>query len=104
MSGSSTITSARSVPMVGDEPAMQAWAEALVEQARTEGVELTGDNGLLTALVQRVLQTGLSVELTDHLGYGRHAVEGPRLGQLAQRLLSEDGLDRNRQGRHRCPT
>lgn len=67
---------ARSVPLVGDEPAMQAWAEALVEQARSQGVELTGDNGLLTALVQRVLQTGLNVELTEHLGYGRHAVEG----------------------------
>lgn len=76
MSGSSMMTPARSVPLVGDEPAMQAWAEALVEQARTEGVELTGDNGLLTALVQRVLQTGLNVELTDHLGYRPHAVEG----------------------------
>jgi transposase-like protein len=61
---------------VGDEPAMQAWAEALVDQARTQGVELTGDSGLLTALIQRVLQTGLNVELTEHLGYDRHAVEG----------------------------
>ena len=59
---------------------MQAWAEALVEQARTQGVELTGDNGLLTALVQRVLQTGLNVELTEHLGYERHAVEGRGTG------------------------
>ena len=48
----------------------------LVERARTEGVELTGDDGLLTALVRQVLQTGLEVEMTDHLGYERHAVEG----------------------------
>ena len=76
--GSSAVTPAgsRSVPWVGDEPAMRAWAEALVEQARTDGVELTGNDGLLTALVRQVLQTGLSVELTDHLGYERHAVEG----------------------------
>ena len=75
MSGSPTVTPARSVALVGDEP-MQAWAEALVDQARTQGVELTGDNGLLTVLVQRVLQAGLNVELADHLGYQRHAVEG----------------------------
>jgi putative transposase len=31
---------------------------------------------LLTALVRRVLQTGLEVEMTDHLGRERHAVEG----------------------------
>ena len=55
---------------------MRAWATELVEQARTEGVELTGDNGLLTALVRQVLQTGLEVEMTDHLGYEPHAVAG----------------------------
>ena len=66
----------RSVPLVGDEPAMRDWAAELVERARIEGVELTGENGLLTALVRQVLQTGLEVELTDHLGYEPHAVEG----------------------------
>jgi putative transposase len=66
----------RSVPLVGDQPAMREWAEALVEQARSQGVELTGDQGLLTALVRQVLQTGLQVELADHLGYEPHAVEG----------------------------
>jgi transposase-like protein len=55
---------------------MREWADALVAQARSEGVELTGENGLLTALVRQVLQTGLQVELTDHLGYEPHAVEG----------------------------
>ena len=66
----------RSVPLVGDEPAMRDWAAELVERARTDGVELTGENGLLTALVRQVLQTGLEVELTDHLGYEPHAAEG----------------------------
>jgi len=73
---SSPVPATRSVPLVGDEPALREWAEALVDQARTEGVELTGDHGLLTALVRRVLQTGLQVELTDHLGYEPHAVAG----------------------------
>ena len=70
----------RSVPLVGDEPAMREWAAELVERARRDGAELTGDNGLLTALVQQVLQTGLEVEMTDHLGYERHAVEGRNSG------------------------
>jgi hypothetical protein len=69
--------------LVGDEPAMRDWAAELVEWARTDGVELTGENGLLTALVRQVLQTGLEVELTDHLGYEPHAVEGSRIGQLS---------------------
>jgi hypothetical protein len=53
----------------GGESVLRDWAAVLVDQARTEGVELTGDNGLLTALVREVLQTGLEVEMTDHLGY-----------------------------------
>jgi Transposase, Mutator family len=64
------------VPLVGDEPAMRDWTAELVARARREGVELTGDDGLLTALVRQVLQTGLEVEMTDHLGYEPHAVQG----------------------------
>ena len=55
---------------------MKDWAEMLVGRARAEGVELTGDGGLLTGLVRQVLQTGLEVEMTEHLGYERHAPEG----------------------------
>ena len=35
----------RSVPLVGDEPAMREWAAELVDRARRDGVELTGDDG-----------------------------------------------------------
>jgi putative transposase len=75
--GAAAAPEGRSVSGVGvDDAAMRVWAEELVARARSEGVELTGDNGLLTALVRRVLQTGLEVEMTDHVGYERHAVEG----------------------------
>jgi hypothetical protein len=40
------------VPLVGDEPAMRDWAAELVRRARTDGVELTGENGLLSVLVR----------------------------------------------------
>ena len=41
------------------EAAMRDWAELLVARARDEGVELTGEGGLLTGLVRQVLQIGL---------------------------------------------
>jgi putative transposase len=46
---------------------MRNWAAEFVEWARSGGVELTGDYGLSTALVRQVVQTGLEVEMTDHL-------------------------------------
>ncbi len=55
---------------------MSDWAELLVARARNEGVELTGDGGLLAGLVRQVLQTGLEVEMAEYLGYERHAREG----------------------------
>ena len=65
----------RSVATVtGDDGAMREWAEQLVARARVEGVELTGDDGLLTAMVRQVLQTGLEVK-----------VDLPRPGQLVGR-------------------
>ncbi len=51
-------------------------AERLVDQARADGVALTGKGGLLTGLVKRVLQGALEAEITDHLGYEPYAVEG----------------------------
>ena len=56
----------------GGPPDMRHFAEVLVARARDEGVELTGDDGLLTELMRHVLQTGLEVEMADHLGYERH--------------------------------
>ncbi len=76
-SSAAVLPAGRSLEAVGgDDAAMRGWAEELVARARREGVELTGDNGLLTDLVRQVLQTGLEVEMTDHLGYEPHAVEG----------------------------
>ena len=59
--GDGLVPMSRSVPAVAESTEMREWAEQLVARARSEGVELTGDNGLLTAMVRRVLQTGLNV-------------------------------------------
>ena len=75
-------TSAAVKPAVGGELVLPpdalvtAAAERLVSDAKATGVALTGEGGLLTGLVQRVLQSALESEITDHLGYEPHAVEG----------------------------
>jgi transposase-like protein len=56
----------------------------LVDQARTAGVELVGENGLLGRLTRLVLESALEGEITDHLGYDKH-----------QRGAGETGNSRN---------
>jgi len=58
------------------DAALALVAERLVSQAAADGVALTGQGGLLTDLIGRVLQGALELEMTDHLGYEAHAVEG----------------------------
>jgi hypothetical protein len=48
---------------------MTRLAEDLVASAAQQGVQLTGEGGLLTALTRQVLQTALEVEMAHHLGY-----------------------------------
>ena len=62
------------------EAAMREWAEELVARSRAEGVDLVGANGLLTSLVRSVLQTGMEVELADHLGYEPYEAAGRGTG------------------------
>lgn len=74
------LTLASLVPAGEDPASMDAWAAELVARAREEGVALTGEGGLLTDLMRSVLQRGLEVEMAEHLGYERHAVEGRGTG------------------------
>lgn len=41
----------------------------LVERARSEGVSLTGPGGLLSQITKTVLESALTAELDDHLGF-----------------------------------
>jgi putative transposase len=83
-------------PAVRDPAVMRDWAEELVARARDEGVELTGEGGLLTDLVRQVLQTGLEVELGEHLGYEPYDPAGrgsgnSRNGYSAKTVTTEIG-------------
>jgi transposase-like protein len=44
----------------------------LVDQARTNGIAIDGENGLLAELTKLVVESALEGELTDHLGYDKH--------------------------------
>jgi putative transposase len=68
----------------------------LVEQARTSGLQLTGEGGLLQQLTKRVLEAALDGELTDHLGYDKHDPAGKnggnsRNGARAKTVLTDIG-------------
>jgi putative transposase len=71
-------------------------ARRLVEQAREEGLEITGSSGLLQQMMKSVLEAALAEELSDHLGYesGDPAGRGSgnsRNGSTAKTLLTESG-------------
>lgn len=71
-------------------------AEQLVEQARASGKSLVGPGGLLSDLTKQVLETGLEVEMEEHLGYPKHAVEGrnggnSRNGTRSKTVITEIG-------------
>src|SRR3954447_26461749 len=72
------------------------FARRLVAQAREEGLDVTGDSGLLQQRMKSVLEAALAEELTDHLGYepGDPAGRGSgnsRNGSTPKRLLTEAG-------------
>src|SRR3954453_21240640 len=52
----------------------------LVDRARSEGLRLTGEGGLLQQLTKRVLESALEGEITDHLGYDKHDAGGKNSG------------------------
>lgn len=94
----SLVLTERMVPAVIEPPPadMRDWAEELVAGARAEGVDLTGENGLLTSMLRQVLQTGLEVELADHLGYEPYDPAGRgsgnrRNGSYPKTVITEIG-------------
>ncbi|MFD5430330.1 transposase, partial [Streptomyces sp. NPDC127084] len=54
--------------------------EELVVWAQAEGLQLTGEGGLLQQLTKRLLESALEGEMTDHLGYDRHDPAGKNGG------------------------
>jgi transposase-like protein len=102
---------AKAEPGVGEEP-LDAVDEQLIEQladrAHAEGLQLTGEGGLLARLTKTVIESALEGELDDHLGYARHDPAGrnggdSRNGRRGKTVLTdvgpvEIGVPRDRDG------
>jgi hypothetical protein len=60
-------------------------AEYLVAQAREDGVNLVGPDGLVSGIVGQLLETALEVEMSEHLGYERTNAARRRTAATAHR-------------------
>jgi transposase-like protein len=81
---------------VANEVDQRELAEQLLAQAKAQGVELLGPNGLLNQLTKNVLETALEAEMTEHLGYDKHDSAGrdggnSRNGTRAKTVFTEIG-------------
>jgi putative transposase len=81
---------------MADEVDPQQLAEQLLAQAKAQGVDLVGPNGLLNQLTRNVLETALEAEMTEHLGYDKHDPAGrtggnSRNGTRSKTVLTEIG-------------
>jgi transposase-like protein len=74
----------------------QSIAEELVARARADGIDLVGPGGLLVDLTKQILETGLEVEMDEHLGYTKHDSAGrnggnSRNGSRSKTVITEVG-------------
>ena len=82
--------------------------DELVGRAQAEGLQLTGEGGLLQQLTKRLLESALEGEITDHLGYDKHDPAGKnggntRNGTRGKTVLTDVGpveiaVPRDREG------
>ncbi len=66
----------------------------LVDRAKADGIQLTGEGGLLQQLTKRILESALEGEITDHLGHEKHerAESGNvRNGTRAKTVITDVG-------------
>jgi transposase-like protein len=79
-----------------DDAVDEQLVRQLTERARAEGLQLTGEGGLLQKLTKLVVESALDGEMDDHLGYDKHDPVGrnggnSRNGKRAKTLLTEAG-------------
>jgi putative transposase len=65
-----------------EQSAERQAAVELVRLAKEQGLSLTGPDGLLKQLTKTVIETALSEEMTEHLGYEKHDPGGAGTGNI----------------------
>jgi putative transposase len=81
---------------LADQLADGSWLDELIGAAQDGELHLTGPGGFLSELIRKVLEAGLAVELSDHLGYEKGDPAGrgspnSRNGSTPKTLLTEVG-------------
>ena len=61
----------------------QELAQQLLAQAREQGIDLVGPDGLLNRLTKNVLDTALEAEMDEHLGHEKHDLSSRAAGTPA---------------------
>jgi transposase-like protein len=85
-----------SAPVVSAKAVDDQLIDELVSRAQAEGLQLTGEGGLLQQLTKRLLEPALEGEITDHLGYDKHDAAGKnggnsRNGRRSKTVLTDVG-------------
>lgn len=81
-------------PATGELIDEQQLAEQLLKQAKEQGIDLLGPDGLLNGLTKRVLETALDAEMTENLGRDKHRpADGGNIrnGTRSKTVLTEVG-------------
>jgi putative transposase len=81
----------------------------LVEQAESDGIQLTGEGGLLPDMIKQAVEAALQGEMSAHLGYERYSPEGrgsgnSRNGSTAKTVQTAAGPARIEVPRDRAGT
>jgi len=87
---------AAAVEPVAEDAVDEQLVRQLGQRARAEGLQLTGEGGLLQRLTKMVVESALDGEMEDHLGYAKHEPAGrdggnSRSGTRAKEVLTEAG-------------
>ena len=77
------------------EEVERAAVRELVKAARARGDDLTGPDGLLKAITKQVIEAALEEEMTEHVGYDKHAAEGRNGGNSRNGTRSKTVLTDN---------
>ncbi|MDX3434317.1 IS256 family transposase [Streptomyces sp. ME01-18a] len=108
---SDNVIEAESIKAAEPQPAKKVddqLIDELVGRVQAEGLQLTGEGGLLQQLTKRLLESALEGEITDHLGYDKHDPAGKnggnsRNGTRGKTVLTDVGpveitVPRDREG------
>ena len=96
MTGVKELLGADEIAVEGVDAVDEQLVEQLADRARSQGLQLTGEGGLLALLTKRVVEAAIEGEMDGHLGYGKHDPAGrdggnSRNGTRAKTLLTEAG-------------